>query len=242
MDVAGGTCDCRAFGQHGTCKHLIGATEAVAKALALVGPLLTAPVAVTVPQIIKVSASKVGRYGSEEWKASVAPRLLLNEPGERADSIKRTLSPPIPKNQEPHMTTTAIATIPTPVHNLLPSTLSLHVPGSCPCRACIVATTPAGAANIADWREFAARFPTVAIDANDTTADPFEPTAAELDAADALNVTGESLFDLLGYDPFAADAFPVLTAGEWPVCPVHGFHDAADNGEPLSFCEKCEER
>jgi hypothetical protein len=29
-------------------------------------------------------------------------------------------------------------------------------------------------------------------------------------------------------------------AQTWPVCAFHGPHGAAENGQPLSFCERCE--
>ena len=73
VDIAGGTCECGAYATHGTCKHLIGTTEAVAKALALVGPMLAAPVAVNIePRKEVTPRSTIGRYGSEEWNRSVA--------------------------------------------------------------------------------------------------------------------------------------------------------------------------
>jgi len=28
----------------------------------------------------------------------------------------------------------------------------------------------------------------------------------------------------------------------WPSCPLHGPHDAAENGAPVSFCTRCEDR
>lgn len=71
VDMAGGICECGAFAQHGTCKHLIGVTAAVAQALALVGPMISTPVSVNI-ETAKPSVPQVGRYGSDQWKKSVA--------------------------------------------------------------------------------------------------------------------------------------------------------------------------
>lgn len=66
----------------------------------------------------------------------------------------------------------------------------------------------------------------------------YTPICPDSDLAAEAELEEEAAADFASLRDEAAPKLPTLP--EWPCCPFHGAHDAAEDGFPLSFCERCE--